>query len=49
MGQKAEGIFASRLNVYSCIVFISALASYGRWTRTSTIFGYPADGDTADR
>jgi hypothetical protein len=47
--KKAEGIFVSRTGMYICIVLIAALASYGYWTRTRTIFACPADGYTADR
>jgi hypothetical protein len=49
LGKKAEGIFARRITIYICIVIIAALASYGYWTRTRTIFACPADGYTADR
>jgi hypothetical protein len=47
--KKAEGIFANRITVYSCIVLIASLASLGYWARTRTIFACPADGYTADR
>ena len=47
--KRAGGIFASRTTVYSCILLIAALASFGYWTRTRTIFACPADGYTADR
>jgi hypothetical protein len=47
--KKAEGIFAHRITVYSCIVLIAALASLGYWARTRTVFACPADGYTADR
>ena len=47
--KKAEGIFAHRTTVYSCIVLIAALASLGCWIRARTIFACPADGYTADR
>ncbi len=49
LGKKAEGLFANIITVYIWIVLIAALASYGYWTRTRTIFACPADGYTADR
>jgi hypothetical protein len=49
LGKKAEGLFANIITVYICIILTAALASYGYWIRTRTIFACPADGYTADR
>lgn len=48
-GKIWESIFVSRTTLYICIVLIAALASYGRWIRTRSIFACMADGYTADR
>jgi hypothetical protein len=47
--KKAQGIFANRITVYSCILLIAALASYGLWMRKHSIFSCTANGYTGDR
>ena len=48
-GKKPAGAFGSTPIIYICVVLAVALASYGYWTRTRTIFACKADGYTADR
>jgi hypothetical protein len=48
-GKKPAGAFGSTPILYICVVLAVALASYGYWTRTRTIFACKADGYTADR
>jgi hypothetical protein len=49
LGKKPEGLFASGVTAYICIVLIAVLASYGLWMRKHSIFACVADGYTADR
>jgi hypothetical protein len=49
LGKIREGLLASRITVYICIVLFAALGSYGHWIRTRSIFACTADGYTADR
>jgi hypothetical protein len=49
LGKKPEGLFANQTTIYICIVLIAALAAFGYWTRTRSIFACQADGYTADR
>lgn len=47
--KKPAGLFASMPIIYTCIILVAALASYGYWIRTRSIFACQADGYTADR
>jgi hypothetical protein len=47
--KKAAGLFGSMPTIYICIILIAALASYGYWIRTRSIFACQADGYSADR
>jgi hypothetical protein len=49
LGKKREGLLASTITVYICIVLVASLGSYGHWIRTRSIFACTADGYTADR
>jgi hypothetical protein len=46
---KADGLLAKRIAMYSCIVLLTALGSYGLWARKHSIFACVANGYTADR
>ena len=48
-GKKPAGAFAGLANTLYLHCFGCALASYGYWIRTRTIFACKADGYTADR
>jgi hypothetical protein len=49
LGEKPGGLFASRMEIYICILLIAALASYAVWMRKYSIFACMANGYTADR
>ena len=44
-----EGLFASRLGVYICLILVAALLACAYQVRTRTIFSCPADGYNTDR
>jgi hypothetical protein len=49
LAKPREGLFASHLTLYSCVVLIAALASYGYWLKTRSIFACQAPGYSATR
>src|SRR5271156_3664220 len=49
LAKPREGIFASHLTPYICVVLVVALASYGYWLKTRSIFACQAPGYSADR
>jgi hypothetical protein len=49
LAKPREGIFASHLTLYICVVVVAALASYGYWLKTRSIFACQAPGYSADR
>jgi hypothetical protein len=49
LNKKPVRLFASMPIIYAFTILIAALASYGYWIRTRSIFACQADGYTADR
>ena len=49
LAKPREGLFASHLTLYICVVLVAALASYAVWARTRSIFSCSASGYSADR
>ncbi|HEY1453200.1 MAG TPA: hypothetical protein VGF57_07030 [Roseiarcus sp.] len=49
LAKPREGLFVSKYSIYICIVLAVALASYGGWLHTRSIFACPARGYTSDR
>ena len=49
LAKPREGIFANHLTLYICIVLVAALASYGYWLKTRSIFACQAPGYSATR
>jgi hypothetical protein len=49
LAKPREGLFASHLTLYCCIVLVAALASYGYWLKTRSIFACQAAGYSAAR
>src|SRR5271169_4129247 len=49
LAKPREGLFASHLTLYICVVLATALASYAVWARTRSIFACQANGYIADR
>jgi len=45
----AGHIFAHRLMIYICMLFVASIGAYGYWVRTHTIFACQANGYSADR
>jgi hypothetical protein len=45
---KREGVFIDRLAIYICVLLFAALASYGYWAHTRSIFACQASGYDAD-
>lgn len=49
LAKPREGLFASQVTLYIGLVLLAALASYGYWLKTRSIFACQAPGYSADR
>jgi len=49
LAKPREGLFAGRVTLYIGLVLLAALASYGYWLKTRSIFACQAPGYSADR
>jgi hypothetical protein len=48
LDKPREGLFASSVTLYICVVMVAALASYAYWVRARSLFACQADGYSAD-